>query len=133
MTESSKLLTITVTLILLVITIGVTTTVMVIQQQEQQALAQRIADTNLDFALDEYNGELISGSAIYAMIARGVHVYNYTSEPLTLNASHITDLTGASALTRESARTIGIAKTNWYRVYRREHKNGIQVLVVIIP
>lgn len=133
MNESTKLLSIAVMIIILALAIGATTMVLVIEQQQQQAISEKIAGTNLNFALDDFNDELISGSAIYSMITRGVHVYRYTSEPAALNATHSADLTGAAALTRNEATTLGIRKTNWYRVYSREHSNGVQALVVIIP
>lgn len=133
MNESTKLISITVTLILLVLTIGATIVIITMEQRQQQALSEKIAGTNLDFALDDFNGELISGSAIYGMITRGVHVYQYAAEPAALDAAHRSDLTGAAALTRDGVRTLGIRKTNWYKVYRREHSNGVQALVVIIP
>jgi hypothetical protein len=133
------MLTIALALILSVIVIGTGMAIMVTERRAQEALAARVGETNLEFMLDDYEDTKISGSAIIMMITRGIHVYTYPPAgpepniaPVSLNATHLDDLEGTTAVTRDNAAAAGILKREWYPVFVREHTNGVQALVVII-
>lgn len=114
MDESTKLVNIIVSVILSAALIGIITLVMSIGQTQVNKLQTELGGMDVQYELGSLDEEYISGSAIHALIVRGVPIKESSTGP---------------NLTREQAR-ISYPATEWFLV---EVLDGNQETVLIKP
>lgn len=98
MEESSRFVTLAASIALAALLVGIIMGIMAIGQTQQTKVVDKLGEMNVQYDISSIDGEKISGSAIHALIARGVPVKTYSNGP---------------NLTREEARTAFIS-TRWY-------------------